>query len=123
MPMITELRNRSNVIFIEATDPLTLMDFKDSFARQAEIMDNATEKVHLFVTVHRLRNMPNGVLRVRDSAPIFTHPNAGTMVIVGASALIRALAGIICQLAQYDMIHFFRTEAEAWNFLNQQNAK
>ncbi|MDX1993006.1 MAG: hypothetical protein SF029_11480 [bacterium] len=92
--MTTELRDHSNVIFIEASDPLTLMDFNDSFARQKEIMDKSTEKVHLFVTVQGLRNMPNGILRVRDSAPIFSHPKAGNMVIVGASALIRALAGM-----------------------------
>jgi hypothetical protein len=120
MPMTTELRDRPDIVYIEASDPLTLQDFEDSFAKQTEILNKATGKVHLFVTVHGLRQMPSGVLRVRQKAPIFSHPNAGTMVIVGAATVIRFIADMISQLARYKQIRFFDTEAQAWAFLEQE---
>src|SRR5258708_2429694 len=98
MPMTTEPRENGRVIYIIATDPVTLEDFEKSFVIQNELLDRGTAKVHQFVNVTQMRQVPRNAIKLRENSPILHHPNAGILVFVGANAFVRIISETITRL-------------------------
>jgi hypothetical protein len=114
-----ESAEHGRVLCFQLADPLTTDELFQHNDDMRLLLDASRQRIHSYVNVIRLRQLPHGVIR-RARIPLITHPKAGFMVVVGANLLIQTMLMIATQTAYFDRLRFFDTDAEAWAFLHTQ---
>lgn len=78
-------------------DGWTWEDFVDNANHVSMLLDQVDHPVNLVVHM-QARHAPRNLLAhlpTASQAPLFTHPNAGLLIVVGAEGITRAIAGIL----------------------------
>lgn len=122
MPVQLQYLESENVIQYTATDPWTIDEMNECTKQTSQILDKATSPVFSLVDVSRAKFLPQGAMRARTN-PEYTHPNAAGIVLVGASVLVRTIAGVVAKLANMNRIHFFEKSEDAWAFIRKEQAE
>jgi hypothetical protein len=116
MPITTQYLENDHIICYCLSDPFTVQEILPLLVEENRYRDEKPYKIHILVDLSGLRTIPDGYLALRNS-PCMTHPNGGYIAFVGAARLVRAICEIICNLAHYKRIRFFKNEADARLFL------
>jgi hypothetical protein len=119
MPSTMEMREDGHVLFIRITDPWSVEEFANqSYGPTQAYYDKAEHLVHTIICLDA-KKTPDHLLKGRRGAPALSHPNAGQLVIVGASPLLRSLIEVMYKLSGFTRGEFFANEDEAWRYLRQ----
>lgn len=118
MPARIDLLEDGYVIRYDISDPWTMEEMFACYDQAKPLYDAANHKIHMLVNLEASRNLPHGVLRVRQD-PGLSHPNGGTVALVGAATFVRAIAETILRLARNNQAKFFDKEELAWVFLRE----
>src|SRR5262249_54202995 len=112
MPARMELREDGWVIYLHYSEPWNINDLKRVIAEANEVLEKATHKVHMLANVREIRTVPPQIFSVSDS-PLLKHPNGAQLAIVGAPAIVKALAEAIFRITRYSKAAFFTNEEDA----------
>src|SRR5258708_605372 len=95
-------------------NPWQTSDLTSLYPRDIAHRNTVNFKVHTFMDVNQVRQIPPGILAVRRGAPAFSHRNSGQLIMVGALPFPKKTAELIFRLAHYDRAKFFDTEDDGW---------
>ncbi len=117
MPVTQELIENGRILQVVFTDPWTERDMTGLFPQAQQYYDNARQKIHMLIEM-RSRHATQGALRARY-APGLSHPNSGSIAVVGANSIARTLGEAVFRLAHFGRAKFFDTREEALSYLRQ----
>lgn len=118
MPVTMELRENGRVLYWVITDPWKVKDLIPLVRETRRLFDSARHKIHSLTNDIHTRQIPAGVLRLREVGP-WSHPASGQLAVVGLPALGTALLDVIAPVTCFDRAKYFNTEEEAWAYLRQ----
>jgi hypothetical protein len=116
MPVTLEVREEGRVLYMTISDPWSVQDILAIQPRTHDLFAKAQHKIHTLVHV-TARSVPSGMLTARPSSGGLSRPSEGQIVIVGAPALLKAIAEVMFKIAKFTRSSFFDTEEEAWRYL------
>src|SRR5262245_59017503 len=120
MPITVELREHNRVMYSTFIHPYTLTDALETVEKDKQLRDQFGGTIHSLVNLSQSGRPPSGILRVASGSPSLTHPTKGKLALVGASFLSQTIVEMASKLARRDReIFFFKTEAQAMDFLRQ----
>ncbi len=89
----------------------TLDEFHASCNRSDAMMAEVDYKVHIILDMRHSNLLPEGFIRVLRGMPKRSHPNTGTIVLVGANLFIRTFTNAVSNLlARQTTVPFLLTE-------------
>jgi hypothetical protein len=118
MPVTMEPCENGHVLRFFISEPWTAREMASVYPASRAYHDKAPHKVHSLLIVEA-RQVPPGLLQLRQGPPSLVHPNSGQTVVVGAGAVIRTISEVIFKILRYDRGKFFNTEEEALAYLRQ----
>jgi hypothetical protein len=117
-----EFRENNRIIYLLYEEPWSVEDMRQVNEQVVGYLDKATQNLHLLIDVSHIRSVPPGILRGRTE-PVLTHPKVGKMAIVGATSFIQIMAETIFKVTRMDKAKFFKSDADAMQFLQEKIAQ
>src|SRR5258708_35363520 len=109
MPITVEFAEGGHVFLMKITDPWTMQEMTSVFQDATPIFDKATYKVHTLANVTSTKNLPSGVLTIRQGNPTLIHPNRGHAAVVGANSFVKSIGDVVTRIARFKSVQFFNT--------------
>lgn len=119
MPVTMEIRENGQVAYYVLADPWETNDLISLYSQDILYRDSVSHVVHTFMNVSGVQRVPSNIIRARIGAPAFSHPNSGSLVMVGAKSFPKAVAQTIFRVAHFERAVFFDTDDEGWSYIRQ----
>jgi hypothetical protein len=119
MPVTVKFLEGEHVFYMKIEDPWTMDHIATAFDEAVPHFDKATFKVHTLANVTSTRNLPPGVLSIRQGNPTLVHPNRGHAAVVGANNFVKSIGDAVTRIARFKSVQFFNTEEDAWAYLRK----
>ncbi len=116
MPVTLELQENGRVLIYTFVDPWEIGDLIALYPQSQEYLRTAQRKIYTLADVRRAKKIPSGILNLRHG-PDWSHPNGGTVAIVGANGLLRTFASIVFRLSGFEHATYYDSVEEAWAYL------
>ena len=122
MPLNLQIVEDGHIVSIVITDPFGMKDLLDKNPMIKAHLDSTPFKVHTLVDLSGLKVIPGNALSGR-STPAMTHPNSGSVAIVGGSVFAQRIIEAAFKITGYDRVRFFKNTELAWAFLREAMGK
>lgn len=116
MPVTWELREDGRVSHYFFTDPWKATELTHWYPQDNAYRDSVKFRVHTVMDLRNMRQVPSGVLSVRNDAPAFRQ-DSGQLVMIGAATFAKVITETVLRLVHYDKAKFFDTAEEGWAYM------
>lgn len=116
MPVNLELHARGRYIIYRITEPWTIAELNEAYAREKQLRDDTPHTLHSITDFSGVVRIPSNWLQSR-MGPGFSHPRSGYIILVGQRPLVKAIVDVILKIVRYQRVKQYETFEEAEAFL------
>jgi hypothetical protein len=120
MAIIYHLERNNRVLVRVYTDPLDITEVvKNIYTIHSEILDRATQKVHIISDFSAITQFPKNLLASGTSMDKLSHPMEGALVLVSGNLFLQTLVGVMNKVSVKHKLIGFKTMPEAYAFIDK----
>jgi hypothetical protein len=121
MPVNIRLNKGGQILIMEFIDPWTLEELQIAHSIAYDHLEEALRPLHFISDWTRGPETPPGLMSIRNSSPLFWHPNSGIVALVSIQETPRLLVRRFAEIGipGTERFHFFEDRAQAEAFLQQ----